>query len=83
MDRGESTARGYLQEYIRHRKIRDSGMWVNALTAASITKAAKQFSLQRLKPNFVALDEKTSYDQIRILMTCLKNAESSGPAVIP
>ena len=74
MDRAVSTTNGYLQEYIRHRKVGDASPWVDSETIEKVTAAAKEFGIGPLKPVFVALDEQVPYEQIRIVMECLKNA---------
>ncbi len=76
MQRAESTTHGYLQAYIRHKKITDPGRWVESETIVNVTAAIEQVGVGPLKPIFVALDEKVSYNDIRVVMECLKNAES-------
>ena len=67
-----STTAGYLDQYIVHHKITDPSPWVDASTAQLITAAVGKVGPQPLKPIFVELDEKISYDQIRVVLSCLK-----------
>ena len=76
MGRAVSTTRGYLSDYIQHKKITDPGRWVDADTIAKITDVVKQIGDGPLRPYFLALDEKVSYDEIRVVVGCLKNAPS-------
>jgi len=67
-----STTAGYLDQYIVHHKVTDPSPWVDAATAKSITAAIEKVGVKPLKPIFVELDEKVSYDQIRVVLSCLK-----------
>ncbi|MFK7766807.1 MAG: DNA helicase RecQ [Mariniblastus sp.] len=73
LGRAASTTRGYLTDYIRHKKITDPNAWVDADAVAKITEVIKQVGEGPLKPYYVALEEKFSYDDIRIVAECLKN----------
>jgi len=79
MDRATSTVYGYLVEFIRHEKITDPSPWIDAATAQRVTQAARQVGTERLKPIFELLDGQVSYEQIRIVVLCLKQA-SRGQA---
>jgi ATP-dependent DNA helicase RecQ len=74
MDRATSTVYGYLAEYIGHEKITDPSPWVDAATVERVTQAARQVGTERLKPIFELLDGQVSYEQIRIVVLCLKQA---------
>jgi ATP-dependent DNA helicase RecQ len=78
LGRAASTVKGYLSEYIRHRKITDPSRWVDLETVAQVQGAIQQAGIGPLKPVFVMLDEKISYDEIRIVMECLKNEANSA-----
>ena len=67
-----STTAGYLDQYIVHNKVSDVSAWVDAATAKLVTAAVEKVGPSPLKPIFVELDEKVSYDQIRVVVSCLK-----------
>ncbi len=71
--RAKSTTSGYLNDYIRFRKVADASRWVDAETIARVTAAVSQIGIGPLKPIYVALDEQVGYDEIRIVMECMKN----------
>ena len=73
MGRAESTTVGYLNDYIRFRRVADASRWVDAETIAKVTAAVTQIGIGPLKPIYVALDEQVGYDEIRIVMECMKN----------
>jgi ATP-dependent DNA helicase RecQ len=73
LGRAESTTRGYLVQYIQHKKITDARRWVAPETIERITTAANRVGCDALKPIFVALDEQVNYNDIRIVVTCLNN----------
>ena len=74
LGRATSTTRGYLTDYIRHNKITEPSRWVDAVTIEKITKVIEQIGAGPLKPYYLALDEKISYDDIRVVVECQKNA---------
>ena len=74
LGRATSTTRGYLTDYIQHNKITQPSRWVDADTIEKVTKVIEQIGPGPLKPYYVALDEKISYDDIRVVVECLKNA---------
>ena len=76
LHRAQSTTYGYLDEYIRHRHIQDPSPWVNASTAQRIAAAAEQHGLDRLKPIFEAFNGDVPYDQIRVVVGCLRNQQN-------
>jgi uncharacterized protein YpbB len=80
MGRAVSTARGYLVEFIRHEKRTDPSPWVDAATAERVAGAAQIVGMERLKPIFDALGGSISYDQIRIVCECLRNAAADATA---
>lgn len=73
MGRAASTTRGYLVDYIRHKKITDPSCWVDARTIEKVTEVVEQIGDGPLKPYFLALDEEISYDDIRVVVECRKN----------
>ena len=74
LGRATSTTRGYLTDYIQHNKITQPSRWVDSDTIEKVTKVIEQIGPGPLKPYYVALDEKISYDDIRVVVECLKNA---------
>ncbi|MFQ5735042.1 MAG: RecQ family ATP-dependent DNA helicase, partial [Planctomycetaceae bacterium] len=71
--RAVSTVNGYLNRYIRHRGITDPTRWVDVATVAEVERAISQADGDRLTPIFEALNGAVSYDEIRIVATCLSN----------
>ena len=76
MNRAESTSCGYLRDYILDRKITDPTRWVNEATVRVIRNAILQCGIGPLKPVYVALEERISYEDIRIVMACMSNEEA-------
>ncbi len=72
LNRASSTVEGYLVEYIRHEKIADPKAWVSPGVIERVTKAAGQFGTERLKPIYDALGGSVSYDEIRVVVECVK-----------
>ncbi|MCL4125808.1 UNVERIFIED_CONTAM: hypothetical protein GTU68_067320 [Idotea baltica] len=71
-----STVGGYLEQYIAHNQVTDPCRWMDAPTATAISAAIDKVGIGPLKPVFVELNEKISYDQIRVAMACKKNMQS-------
>lgn len=85
MDRAVSTVSGYLSEYIHHEKVSDPSPWVAAETVQQIEEATRHVDIERLKPIYEHLDGAVSYEDIRIVVACLKNrfadqVEEEGPS---
>lgn len=73
MDRAQSTSFGYLDEYIRTKSIEDATPWIDAEIAQKVESAAGEIGFDRLKPIFECFDGKISYDEIRVVVWCLRN----------
>ena len=73
MGRALSTTHGYLAEYLRSKSICDSSPWVDSALVQRIESAAEETGLERLKPIFDHLDGLVGYDEIRIVIECLRN----------
>ena len=71
--RAESTTWGYLQDYIRYHRVTDASRWVEPAMAAQIQAAIEKVGAAPLKPIFFELDEKISYNLIRVVVECLAN----------
>lgn len=75
LDRALSTTNGYLLSYIRHTGISDPGPWVAAASVQKIEAAIMELGRGPLKPIFIKLEEKISYEEIRVVIECLKVKE--------
>src|SRR5207253_10852651 len=64
--RGRSTVIDYLCEFIRKQPDVSISTWLADDVYQEIAAAARQVGTDRLKPIFVALEEKVSYDEIRL-----------------
>ena len=73
MERALSTTSGYLTTYIRHLEISDPSTWVSTENVQKIEVAMDELGSAPLRPIFVKLEEKISYEEIRIVFECLKN----------
>lgn len=75
LSRAESTICGYLDQFIRHEQITDPLPWVDEATTNRILEAIEEVGNERLKPIFDQLGGDISYDKIRVVASCLANAE--------
>ena len=73
MSRARSTVAGYLQAFLRHEGVTDPSPWVAAETARRIEAALEAVGPGPLKPVYEHLGGDVSYDEIRIVGTCLAN----------
>ena len=80
LDRAHSTVSTYLVQFIHHEKITDPSAWVDWETIERVSAAAGQVGDERLKPIFDALDETTPYDQIKLVVACLRNQREPCPS---
>lgn len=76
LSRALSTVHSYLNLFIQHEQITDPSPWGDRATAERVVAAVGQVGTERLKPIFDLLGGQVSYDQIRIVVLCLANAES-------
>jgi ATP-dependent DNA helicase RecQ len=74
VNRARSTATEYLADAIALHGISDHSPWVSDATFDRIVAAAKQHADGRLKPIKEALGDDVGYDEIRIVLACLRNA---------
>jgi ATP-dependent DNA helicase RecQ len=70
--RARSTVMDYLYEYIRSEKPASICTWVPDVIYREVAVAAKKVGTERLKPIFVELGEKISYDEIRLVVAHLE-----------
>ena len=69
--RGRSTVMDYLCEFIRQQPDVSISTWLANDVFQKVAAAAQQVGTERLKPIFIALEEKVSYDEIRIAVAYL------------
>ena len=67
----ESTAAGYLRDYILETRHDDPTTWVDAATARKAREAFEACGLRRLKPAFEHLDGAVSYEDLKIVAACM------------
>jgi ATP-dependent DNA helicase RecQ len=70
-EKSRSTVFDYLADWIRQEKPVSLETWVAADLYARIAAAVQKHGSVRLKPIFIALDEKVSYDDIRVVVAHL------------
>jgi ATP-dependent DNA helicase RecQ len=71
--RSRSTVVDYLCDFIGREKPANIDAWLARDVFARVAAAAKEHGSDRLKPLFLALEEKVSYDEIRIALAYLTN----------
>jgi ATP-dependent DNA helicase RecQ len=69
--RARTTILDYLADYIRQEKPASVDTWVAPDQYQRIAAAIKEHGSARLKPIFIALDEKVPYDEIRVVVAHL------------
>ncbi len=73
IERAKSTTHGYLSEYIRAKEVTDSSPWVDPDNIIRIQAAASEVgSLEKLSPIKEKLGDEFSYDEIRVVVDCLR-----------
>ena len=73
INRAESTTVQYLVEFIQQENVASSEAWVDRRTADKIERAIKSIGSKQLKLIFDHLKGQVDYQQIRIVLTCMKN----------
>ena len=76
MGRARSTVLGYLNDYLRHERVTDPVPWIDAAEARRIEDAIDAVGSRRLKAIYEHLGGEVSYDDIRIVATCVANREA-------
>jgi ATP-dependent DNA helicase RecQ len=76
LGRARSTVLSYLNDYLRFERVIDPGPWIDAPLARRIEDALAAVGPGRLKPVFDHLGGAVSYDDIRIVATCVANREA-------
>lgn len=77
LGRAISTVHGYLDTYIRHRRVMDPVRWVSPAEVEQIAAIAQQQGDFRLKPIYDALNGEIGYERIRIVVGCLQNQQEA------
>ncbi len=83
MDRAQSTTCSYLNTYIRHHKISDPSPWVTAENVQKVEAAMVELGSAPFKPIFMKLEEKISYEEIRVVFECQRNREKQNRSTCP
>jgi ATP-dependent DNA helicase RecQ len=81
--RGRATAIDYLCEFIRQQPGVSISSWLANDIYEKIAAVARQVGVERLKPIFVALEEKMSYDEIRIAVAFMTKQSHPKPLQSP
>ncbi len=74
LGRAASTTMQYLTDYLTSEQITDPAPWVDGETFERVRSVWLEQEDARLRPIHEALGGQVEYDQIRIAVTCLKNA---------
>jgi ATP-dependent DNA helicase RecQ len=69
--KARSTVSDYLCQFIREEKPASIATWVPKETYDRVAAAAQQVGTERLKPIYLALEERVTYDQIRLVLAHL------------
>lgn len=75
--RAHSTVQGYLEQFIREQKLEDPTAWVTGETSRRVEAAVEACGQRALKPIHEHLGGDVSYEEIRIVVACLQNREST------
>ncbi len=73
LGRALSTTYGYLESYIRQRRITDPARWVSRRELEQVAVVVQHAGAERLKPIHEALHGRVDYERIRIVLACLAN----------
>jgi ATP-dependent DNA helicase RecQ len=74
-----STVSDHLATFVRLERPASVVAWVDETTYQRVAEAARQVGVERLKPIFLALNEKVLYDAIRIVLAHLAAGEPRMP----
>jgi ATP-dependent DNA helicase RecQ len=66
-----STVCDYLTAFVKLERPESVAAWVDEATYQRVAEAARQVGVERLKPIFLALNEKVPYDAIRLVLAHL------------
>jgi ATP-dependent DNA helicase RecQ len=73
LGRATSTVYGYLEAYIRQRRINDATRWISRRELDQVEVVVQYAGNNRLRPIYDALHGRVAYDRIRIAVACLAN----------
>lgn len=73
LGRAPKTVFGYLESYVRHRRVRDVSPWLDRTELDLVETAVQDAGADRLRPIFDALGGRVSYEHIRIAVACIEN----------
>jgi ATP-dependent DNA helicase RecQ len=73
LGRALSTTYGYLEAYIRHRRVTDITRWISRHEFEQIEAVVEHAGIERLKPIYEALHGRISYERIRLAVASLAN----------
>jgi ATP-dependent DNA helicase RecQ len=80
LSRAVSTTYGYLEAYVRHRRVVDPAQWISPRELEQVAAALQQNG-ERLRNIYNALDGKVGFERIRIAVACLQNREAATDSV--
>jgi ATP-dependent DNA helicase RecQ len=83
LGRATSTAMGYLESYIRQRRVTDASRWLTPNEFRRIDAAVRDVGVGKLRPIFDAVNGEIPYERIRIGVACLQNQVSDGETNSP
>jgi ATP-dependent DNA helicase RecQ len=75
LGRALSTTNGYLEAYVRHRRVTDPTQWIPIREFEQVRVVVQHAGPERLRPIYEALHGRVSYEKIRIAVACLANRE--------
>jgi ATP-dependent DNA helicase RecQ len=81
LSRAVSTTYGYLESYVRHRRVTDATRWISPRELEQVEAIVEHAGAERLKPIYEALHGRIGYERIRIAVACLANRSSGEPNV--
>jgi ATP-dependent DNA helicase RecQ len=77
LKRPRSAVMDYLHDYILRERPASITCWVSEANYQRVVAAAGQLGTARLKPIFIELDEKVSYDEIRLVLAHREACQAS------
>src|SRR5262249_53928301 len=75
--RSRSTIVDYLADFIVRENVDDISPWIPAAIYQKVASAAREVGSERLKPIFIAFEEKVPYDEIRLVVAHMTRNRSS------
>jgi ATP-dependent DNA helicase RecQ len=73
LGRAASTVFGYLESYVRHRRVTDVSPWLLRTEFELVESVIQNVGAERLRPIFDALEGRISYEHIRLVVACVAN----------